>query len=194
MIYGAGLELSGEILVAKQGTNERADAAGQYYVDNAAAFAGRGAMILCSGGASAIYDGMHNISDSSAEATQVADRLMSKWSVPSGIIETETRSTTTTENVLNSIKLGLLNIDRYSADSPLGAVTHKYHYKRVRRDLHDAGLAPEAVIGIHPEASDSAFHEFGSRVVRSAFFFGVKQGDLDEMHRRNHWVNRVFSS
>lgn len=193
MIYGAGLELRGEDLVAKQGTLERADAAGQYYQDHAAAFAGRGAMILCSGGASAIYDGMHNISDASAEATQVADRLMSEWNVPSKLIERETRSTTTTENVLNSIEQGLLHIDQYSTESPLGVVTHRHHYKRVLLDLRDAGLAAEATIGIHPEASDSALHELASRTVRSLFFFGVKQGDLAEMRKRNDNVNSVFA-
>lgn len=194
MIYGAGLELSGEVLVPKQSTNERADAAGQYYAEHAAAFAGQGAMILCSGGASAIYDGMHDVSTSRAEGTQVAHRLMREWGVPSKIIEVEPFSTTTTENVLNSIDQELLRVEQYSAESPLGVVTHKHHYKRVCRDLGDAGLVAEATIGIHPEASDSAMHELASRAIRSIFFVGIKQGDLVSMRHRNDLINRVFAS
>lgn len=195
MILGGGLEpMSPNQLDFRLSnhSSERADAAATYYLRHVATFAGEGSMILCTGGASPIYDKLHDVPKNQAEGTLLADRLMHEWDIPSSIIETETQSDTSTTNLINSIEAGLLNPADYDTEHPLGVVTHRYHYHRFQADLKNAGFRLDATFGIHPLNSDSALKELIARGIRASFFMGVQTGDLAAMRRRNRLVTRIF--
>ncbi len=193
MVLGGGLIASeGRPLTLSAASEQRADAIGMHYRQHVQEFLGRDAMILCTGGASTIYDGLRNVSAAEAEGTQVADRLMNKWGVRAGIIETETGSDTTTMNVVESIRNGYISPSDYDEEHPLSVGTHINHFVRAKADLMLAGFAADAIVGIHPGVRDGAVKEFAARRIRQLFFRGVPRGDLDEMSRRSEMVTSVF--
>jgi hypothetical protein len=194
MILGGGVDHTAEDNPQLMQTSiERADRAARYYQEHAAAFAGQNAMILCTGGASAIYQGIRDVPKQQAEGTLTANYLIRRWGIPGAIIEVEAESDTSTLNLVNSIEAGYLNPVQYSREHPLAVATHRSHYGRFKADLKDADFSRDATFGIHPDTHDSAVKEMVSRGIRAGFFFGVETGDLGAMRRRSDLVTRVFS-
>ncbi len=196
IVLGGGLVPDAERpeqLALSPASVERADSTLDYYYAHAAAFAGKQAMIICSGGASAIYDGLDvsKLSATQTEGALLADHLL-RGGIPAGLIEEEKESNTTTLNIVNSIEAGFLKPEEFDAHNPLGVGTHKNHYLRVLLDLHDAGFAPDSSTGIHPAHEDSAMKERVLRGIRKGFFAGVQPGDLHAMRERNARLTRAF--
>jgi hypothetical protein len=163
---------------------QRADRAIEYYHQHASQFLGREASIICSGGASPIYDGIQDIVTEHAEGTLIANHLVQNG-VPTHLLKTETNSNTTTMNIVNTIEYGLLNPHEFTAERRLGIITHINHYIRVQEDLRDAGFEWNASFGIHPTKVDDVDKERIARRIREEFFQDVQPGDLAELRKRN---------
>jgi hypothetical protein len=151
---------------------ERADRAIGYYYSEPARFLAHGAMIVCSGGFS---NGLcaEYIPTPYREANLMAGLLM-QAEVPSSLIETETESSSTAQNLLNCIDLGYINPNNIDPDNPLGVVSHRHHLDRFILLASKVGIHPEAVQKIPAEQEDVASKEFLKRLFYRTILVGVK--------------------
>ncbi len=162
MVLGGGLTIDdyGQLMLHQHST-ERADRTIEYYYEEEARFLARGAMIVCTGGHSHGQNGEY-VPESQREASLIAGLLM-EAEIPSRLIETETESTSTAENILNCIELGYIDPATIDPDNPLGVVSHLHHLERFIIFASKTGIHPDSIQKIPTEQEDENSMEFLKR-------------------------------
>lgn len=192
MILGSGLEpreFEPDHFKLSIASTERVVTAAMYSTEHKL---GAGALLLCAGGSSPLYDGLGNNPDEESEGFKMREQL-AHLNVSSDVtVLAETRSNSTMANFVNSIEAGLLVPADYSHEFPLGIVAHRHHFMRARIDARRAGFDRHSLLGIHPDqymeyprGQDGLLHNLGGIALSTVAYMGVKRGDLRELTHRN---------
>lgn len=184
MVLGGGISLNNGQAHLKSWSNERVDRTIGYYQSERDRFLAGGAVIVCTGGYSA-GQSAEEIPNSQREASLMADRLM-QYGIPAALIETETESTSTLENLLNVIAAGYIEPHQINRENPLGVVSHPHHLERFVQMGRKMGIYPDTIQKIAANREDEAFREFVTRQLYKGILFGAH--DPATLRRREHRV------
>lgn len=171
LILGGGLArnaTSGAVQLSRIST-QRAGRTMRYYRANERVFAADpDAWILCSGGYPGLSQGWSPPPAETREAGLIGAWLV-RAGVPAELIRTETDSWSTVSNLANCLASGLIAPGLFTAERPLGIVTHPYHMRRAIRLAALCGIT--AVQPIPTPQRDGYVRE---TLIRTITTFGVR--------------------
>lgn len=180
---GLGRKADGTVRLTRLSV-QRAMRTIRYYRDNERAFAADpDAWILCSGGYPGLSQGWLPPPEETREAALIRNRLL-RAGVPAELIRTESDSWSTVTNLANCLAGGLIAPGWFTAERPLGIVTHPYHMRRAIRLAAICGIG--AVRPIPTTQRDDRVRE---ALVRTLTTYGVR--DLVAAQRRERLLGAL---
>lgn len=170
-------------------STERMQTAAAYAREHAL---GEGALILCVGGSSPLYDGLGNNPEEESEGYKIEEGLLQAGLGEVAIKCAGILSDSTIGNFVDAVEEGALVPSDYSREFPLGIVAHPNHYMRARIDARRVGFDRRALRGIYPheylenpQGKDGLLHNSVGVVLSSIVYAGVRRGDLATLTQRN---------